>query len=51
MDAGNFRTFWKEDYCGKMKLNKEEKGMPCQTLISAMIHQYVEGGLVENETG
>jgi predicted DNA binding CopG/RHH family protein len=24
-----------------------EKGMPYQTLISAMIHQYVEGDLVE----
>ena len=28
-----------------------EKGMPYQTLISAMIHQYVEGDLVENNTG
>ena len=28
-----------------------EKGMPYQTLISAMIHQYVEGDLVENKTG
>jgi predicted DNA binding CopG/RHH family protein len=27
-----------------------EKGMPYQTLISAMIHQYVEGDLVENKT-
>jgi len=24
-----------------------EKGMPYQTLISAMIHQYVEGDLIE----
>ena len=28
-----------------------EKGMPYQTLISAMIHQYVEGDLVEIKTG
>ena len=28
-----------------------EKGMPYQTLISAMIHQYVEGDLVENKPG
>ena len=28
-----------------------EKGMPYQTLISSMIHQYVEGDLVENKTG
>ena len=28
-----------------------EKGMPYQTLISSMIHQYVEGDLVENNTG
>lgn len=26
-----------------------EKGMPYQTLISAMIHQYVEGDLVERQ--
>jgi len=28
-----------------------EKGMPYQTLISAMIHQYVEGDLIESKTG
>ena len=28
-----------------------EKGMPYQTLISAMIHQYVEGDLVEKRVG
>ena len=28
-----------------------EKGMPYQTLISAMIHQYVEGDLVERPAG
>ena len=27
------------------------KGMPYQTLISGMIHQYVEGDLVENNVG
>jgi len=27
-----------------------EKGMPYQTLISAMIHQYIEGELIENKT-
>ncbi len=26
-----------------------EKGLPYQTLISSMIHQYVEGDLVESE--
>ncbi len=28
-----------------------EKGMPYQTLISGMIHQYVEGDLVESKLG
>lgn len=28
-----------------------EKGIPYQTLISSMIHQYVEGDLVETKTG
>ncbi len=28
-----------------------EKGIPYQTMISAMIHQYVEGDLVERKTG
>jgi len=28
-----------------------EKGMPYQTLISGMIHQYVEGDLVESKSG
>jgi len=28
-----------------------EKGMPYQTLISAMIHQYIEGDLVERRVG
>lgn len=28
-----------------------EKGMPYQTLISSMIHQYVEGDLVERKIG
>ena len=26
-----------------------EKGIPYQTLISSMIHQYVEGDLIENK--
>ena len=28
-----------------------EKGMPYQTLISSMIHQYVEGDLIERPVG
>ena len=28
-----------------------EKGIPYQTLISSMIHQYVEGDLVETKAG
>ncbi|MDF7801894.1 hypothetical protein P4B35_15055 [Pontiellaceae bacterium B12227] len=28
-----------------------EKGLPYQTLISSMIHQYVEGDLVERKIG
>lgn len=28
-----------------------EKGIPYQTLISSMIHQYVEGALVETNAG
>ena len=28
-----------------------EKGIPYQTLISSMIHQYVEGDLIERKTG
>lgn len=28
-----------------------EKGMPYQTLISSMIHQYVEGDLVDSKIG
>lgn len=28
-----------------------KKGMPYQTLISGMIHQYVEGDLVESKVG
>lgn len=27
------------------------KGIPYQTLISGMIHQYIEGDLVERKTG
>jgi predicted DNA binding CopG/RHH family protein len=28
-----------------------EKGLPYQTLLSGMIHQYVEGDLVERKWG
>ena len=28
-----------------------EKGIPYQTLISSMIHQYVEGDLIETKAG
>jgi predicted DNA binding CopG/RHH family protein len=38
------------DYKGIQK-KAMEKGMPYQTLISAMIHQYIEGDLVERKTG
>ena len=38
------------DYKGIQK-KAMEKGIPYQTLISAMIHQYVEGDLVERKIG
>ena len=38
------------DYRGIQK-TAMEKGIPYQTLISGMIHQYVEGELVEKEIG
>ena len=38
------------DYKGIQK-KAMEKGIPYQTLISAMIHQYIEGDLVEKKTG
>ena len=38
------------DYQGIQK-TAMEKGIPYQTLISGMIHQYVEGELVERKTG
>ena len=34
-----------------IKKKAMEKGIPYQTLISGMIHQYVEGGLVESDKG
>jgi len=37
------------DYQGIQK-KAMEKGIPYQTLISGMIHQYIEGELVENKT-
>jgi len=38
------------DYQGIQK-TAMEKGIPYQTLISGMIHQYIEGELVEKNTG
>lgn len=38
------------DYKGIQK-KAMEKGIPYQTLISGMIHQYIEGDLVEKQTG
>ena len=38
------------DYKGIQK-KAMEKGIPYQTLISGMIHQYIEGDLVERKTG
>jgi predicted DNA binding CopG/RHH family protein len=38
------------DYIGIQK-KAMEKGIPYQTLISGIIHQYIEGGLVERKTG
>lgn len=38
------------DYQGIQK-TAMEKGIPYQTLISGMIHQYIEGELVEKKTG
>ncbi|MHB8281126.1 MAG: hypothetical protein ACYDIA_26355 [Candidatus Humimicrobiaceae bacterium] len=38
------------DYKGIQK-KAMEKGIPYQTLISGMIHQYIEGDLVEKKTG
>ena len=38
------------DYKGIQK-KAMEKGIPYQTLISGMIHQYIEGDLIERKTG
>lgn len=38
------------DYQGIQK-TAMEKGIPYQTLISGMIHQYIEGELIEKKTG
>ena len=38
------------DYKGIQK-KAMEKGIPYQTLISALIHQYIEGELLERKTG
>ena len=34
----------------RLKAKAMEKGIPYQTLLASIIHQYVEGGLVELET-
>ena len=41
---------YEHDYKGIQK-KAMEKGIPYQTLISGMIHQYIEGDLVEKKTG
>ena len=38
------------DYRGIQK-KAMEKGLPYQTLISGVIHQYIEGELLEKKTG
>ena len=43
-------SLYDHDYQGIQK-RAVEKGIPYQTLISGMIHQYVEGELVERKTG
>ena len=41
---------YEHDYTGIQK-KAMEKGIPYQTLISGMIHQYIEGDIVERKTG
>ena len=41
---------YEHDYRGIQK-KAMGKGIPYQTLISGMIHQYIEGELVEKKTG
>ncbi|MBN2072761.1 MAG: hypothetical protein JW770_02310 [Actinobacteria bacterium] len=41
---------YEHDYTGIQK-KAMEKGIPYQTLISGIIHQYIEGDLPEKKTG
>ena len=41
---------YEHDYVGIQK-KAMEKGIPYQTLISGIIHQYIEGDLLEKKTG
>ena len=41
---------YEHDYTGIQK-KAMEKGIPYQTLISGIIHQYIEGDLSEKKTG
>lgn len=41
---------YEHDYAGIQK-KAMEKGIPYQTLISGIIHQYIEGDLLEKKTG
>ena len=41
---------YEHDYAGIQK-KAMEKGIPYQTLISGIIHQYIEGDLLERKTG
>jgi len=41
---------YEHDYTGIQK-KAMEKGIPYQTLISGVIHQYIEGDIVERKTG
>lgn len=36
------------DLKGMQKRRRSKKGIPYQTLIAGMFHQYLEGGLVES---
>lgn len=41
---------YEHDYIGIQK-KAMEKGIPYQTLISGIIHQYIEGDFLEKKTG
>ncbi|VFM97209.1 MAG: hypothetical protein BECKG1743D_GA0114223_102103 [Candidatus Kentron sp. G] len=40
-----------DDFCIQLKRKPWKRELSYQTLISAMIHQYVEGDLVERRVG